>query len=378
MAHVASLFDGSYEDSRERFRNSLSRARTRWPHPQLGQHRLEGDEDLTIDWIQADALKEKTRLLVLTSGQHGVEGYVGAAVLQLFLDDIVPRLLPRNAGLLVVHATNPWGMKHRRRTNAANVDLDRNFFWDPGAFEYSSNPDYGRLDALLNPRGPVRRRRGSGFSLACGLLRHLVTLGYQRFRKAIVSGQYSVPEGLYHGGVCRQEETRVVMDLLRGCMAEYERTVVLDLHAGRGPRGRLSLATSWMEPEPPAALGRRLSGPRVLRTDPSHYHALPADLIDYLYMLKIYEFPERGLFAAGLELGTLGDSPTALVRRLRAEILEHQLHRFGAEDQSLREWAEREFEELNAPQDPSWRETAVAEARQALEGILCAEGFMSR
>jgi len=375
VAHLTSLFARGYEESRERFRQCLSKAGTRWPHPELGHHRLEGDDDLTIDWIRADALEEKSRLLVVTAGQHGVEGLVGAAVLQLFLEGYVPRLRPRNAGLLVIHAINPWGMKHRRRTNAANVDLDRNAFWDPQAFGYSSHPDYPRLDALLNPQGPVRRR-GSILWLACRLLRLLVALGYGRFRKAFVSAQYRVPEELHYGGACHEPETRVVADLLRSGMADYERTVLLDLHAGRGPRSRVSLVTSWMEAEPPAAVARRLSCPRVLRTDPFYHHGLPADLVDYLYTLRLHEYPQRGLFAAAVEFGTLGSSPWAWLRRLRAEILENQLHRYGAQDERLREWVESEWERLYAPQEPSWREQAVAEARKALEGILRAESFL--
>jgi hypothetical protein len=42
----------------------------------------------------------------------------------------------------------------------------------------------------------------------------------------------------------------------------------------------------------------------------------------------------------------------------------------------MREWMKREYDELFLPSDPKWRQKAEADARQAFEGILSAEGYL--
>ena len=130
MNQITALFPESYETSRARFHDDLAQVQRFWPQARLFRHRLDGDEDLTIDWIYSDALEKNDKVFILTTGEHGVEGYVGSAVLQRFIDLYMPRFNPDNTGLLLVHTINPWGMKHKRRTNAKNVDLNRNFVWE--------------------------------------------------------------------------------------------------------------------------------------------------------------------------------------------------------------------------------------------------------
>ena len=115
MSELHELFPTTYEASRARFRNHLSTVQSMWPKADLFQHVLPGDEDLTIDWIYSEALESNERVLLFTTGEHGVEGYVGSAMLQRFIEVYTPRLNPRNTGILLLHAINPWGMKHHRR-----------------------------------------------------------------------------------------------------------------------------------------------------------------------------------------------------------------------------------------------------------------------
>jgi hypothetical protein len=69
---------------------------------------------------------------------------------QRFIDKYLPRLDPRTTGLLLVHAINPWGMKHHRRVNADNIDLNRTFLWNQ-AFDPAFNPEYDFLNDYINP-----------------------------------------------------------------------------------------------------------------------------------------------------------------------------------------------------------------------------------
>jgi hypothetical protein len=380
VTQVSALFPGSYEESRARFRGEIQRVRKLWPGARLEGHRLAlaEDDDLTIDWIEADPLERREKLLILTTGEHGIEGRVGSAMLCLFLAEFLPRLEPQSTGLLFVHAINPWGMKHGRTSNARNVDLNRNFVRDPDAFDPAINPDYGRLGSTLNPEGPIRSLFWSNVSFFLRLLWHMAALGTGRLRQAALLGQYRFPSGIYYGGEALQEETRVLIDLYRRHIRGHERVVHLDMHTGYGPRYQMGLVNSALEPRDSQELARRFGYPLAVKADPSEFYPIQGDMIDYVYTLVGEEFPEVGLYATSFEFGTLGDSLPAALRSLRAVVFENRMHRFGAGNQGVREWVEGEFRELYVPQEERWRAAAVADARQAFEGILGTEGFLSR
>ena len=81
-------------------------------------------EELAIDiaWLGAGRPR---RVLLHSSGLHGVEGFAGSAI-QLQLLDELPRL-PEDGAVLIAHVLNPYGMAWLRRVNEHNVDLNRNF-----------------------------------------------------------------------------------------------------------------------------------------------------------------------------------------------------------------------------------------------------------
>ena len=74
MTETQALFPETYEASRERFRNNLPAIQVMWPQAKLFQYKLAGDEDLTIDWIYSTAAESNEKILLFTTGEHGVEG----------------------------------------------------------------------------------------------------------------------------------------------------------------------------------------------------------------------------------------------------------------------------------------------------------------
>ena len=329
-----------------------------------------------MDWITADALQDKTRLLIFTTGEHGIEGYVGSAVLQLFLNEFLPRLDPHSTGLLLIHAINPWGMEHRRRTNAANVDLNRNF-GGSHAFNSSLNLEYVRLASLLMPQGSIRSLFLSHLAFAIRLLRSLVTIGPQALRKATLLGQYCFPQGIYYGGETWQEETRTMIELYRTRMREYEHIVHLDMHTGYGPRYQMSLVNSCLEPTDSREFVERFGYPRVVKSDPAEFYSIQGDMVDWVYTLVRNEFPGKRLYSTSFEFGTYGDSMLAALHSLRTMILENQLHWFAA-SAGVQARIQHDFQELFLPREERWREAALANARRALEGIFRAQDFLAR
>ena len=71
------------------------------------------------------------------------------------------RAADRGIALLLIHAVNPFGFSHLKRTNEDNIDLNRNF--NDFATPYPDNPVYEQVHDLLVPKAwpPSRRERGA-------------------------------------------------------------------------------------------------------------------------------------------------------------------------------------------------------------------------
>jgi len=381
-ARIAALFPRSYDGSRARFRQNLDRVQQFWPNARLLSHRISSEEGLTIDWIEASASGSCERVLILTTGEHGIEAYVGSAVMQVFIDELIHRLQPEFTGLVLVHAINPWGMKYRRRVNSQNVDLNRNFIWrDPDSvdqdnrYDPSFNETYTTLTSLLNPCKPARGWWMDNLSLATHCLRSVLSLSSSKVHESTLIGQYFDPRGLYYGGTEMQEETRVLVDIYRSQIEAYRQILLLDMHTGYGPRYQMSLVNSAHEVCDSDWFIRQFRYPLVVKANADEFYSIQGDMIDFIYNLVGEEYPDKGLYATSFEFGTFGDSIRASFRNLRAMVLENQLHWYGANNPSVQAWVRREFEELYFPAEEKWRAKCILDARQAFEGILRAEGF---
>jgi Protein of unknown function (DUF2817) len=383
MSELDQLFPVSYESSRQRFRKAFALIQELWPGARLETHALAGEENLTIDWVVADALERREKLLIFTSGQHGVEGYIGSGMLQLFIEQYLPHLSPKRTGLMLVHCLNPWGMKNCRRVNAQNVDLNRNFVWGPGRGQADAyfaekfpNIPYERLSLFLNPQGEINAIPANYWRFLLGLGGRALSMGLRKFQGAILVGQYNFPKGIFFGGQGYQEETSVVTELLRENIGRYAQILFLDMHTGYGPRSQMSLVNSSLEMRDSQYFQQTFGYPLVVKTNPKEFYSIHGDMVDYVYRFVQNEFPDKKLYATSFEFGTFGDSSLAAVRSLRTMILENQLHWFGAKSDEAKVKALKDFRELYFPESESWRAKAIADAKQAFRGILTAEGYL--
>ena len=381
-AEPAGWFPESYDASRTRFREHYERVRQLWPPARLEHQALLVERDLSTDWVQAAPLRQPERLLIFTTGEHGIEAYVGAAVLQVFVQEFLERLDPDTTGLLLVHCINPWGMQHGRRVNAQNVDLNRNFLWEAAGeerpFDPELNPAYRRIHGLLCPERPLGSRLGANLAFWGGVLGGLRSLGAAGLREASLLGQYHTPQGICFGGTGYQEETRLLMRLYQEGMAPYPQVLDLDMHTGYGPRYEMSLVNSIHEPLASDEFARRFDYPRVVKSNPDEFYRIQGDMIDYLYQMAGHTYPTKRLYATSFEFGTFGNSLAGALRSLRATIWENQVHWHTAASAQMQAFAAREFRELFFPAEPGWRAKALSDARRALAGILRAEGYLGK
>ncbi|MFN8434819.1 MAG: M14 family metallopeptidase [Anaerolineales bacterium] len=375
MSSITSLFPTTYESSRERFRGYLPTIQTMWSKAALHQHVMSFDNSLTIDWIYSPATEKNEKILVFTTGEHGVECYVGAAMMHRFVEDYMPKLDPRTTGILLVHAINPWGMKNHRRGNKDNIDLNRTFMLDP-QFDPTFNTEYEKLDAFLNPKGQLQSTFFSNIAYLLGLAYHIAKVGMRNFRFALLLGQYRNPQGLYYGGKEMPEETRTIMDLYKMALRDYDQVLHLDMHTGYGPRYQMSLVNSALDKGTSEYFEQRFNYPLVVAATADEFYAIRGDMIDYIYGLQQRDHPTKRLYATSFEFGTLGDTLYGLFQSPRVMIHENRAFWHGASNDQVHAEAKRGFEELFNPSAADWKEKAVRDAEQAFEGILKAEGFV--
>ena len=369
-----SLFPESYEASRTRFLHDVELLRPKWPSARLESHPLKDHPNLSIDWFWAEP-RLKENLVMISTAEHGIEGYVGSAMLKLFMDEFAPRFNPENTGLLLIHAINPWGMKKHYRVNQNNVDLNRNFVFD-GNFSPTINPDYDLIEDFLNPQRPVRGLTIETLPFIAKVINKMISPGRARVQAASLLGQHRHPKGIYFGGTALQEETTVLMNLYRAVLTEYQNFIQVDMHTGYGPRYQMTVIVPPLDPTPSAEAVNKFKYPLIQKIDADEFYAINGDMGEYVYRLRDAEFPDKQVFACGFEFGTFGDSLSALIRSLRITVLENQLRHHGAVSPKAEAQIRAEYQELFFPSETKWREKAVSDCRQAYEGIFTAYGLL--
>ena len=281
-------YPASYEDSRARFIQYLGLVGQGWLQARLESYPLQAHPDLSIDWIRAEAPQPEA-LVFVSTGLHGIEGYVGAAMMKLFVEEFLPRLDPQRTGLLLVHAINPWGMRHFRKVNENSVDLNRNYV--NGKFDPEINPDFLKLKYLINPQQPARPFPLENLSFWGRLVRALVTAGADSISNAALYGQSHTPNGIYYTGQRLEEETVVMMNLCRAALERYRTVLQLDMHSGYGPRTQMNLSLSQLEPLSSEEISRKFDYPLALKVAPGEFYAMVGDLAAWYYERRKNDAP---------------------------------------------------------------------------------------
>jgi hypothetical protein len=173
----------------------------------------------------------KSALLVV-SGTHGPEGFVGSAAQVALLDAIASGMPVPPVRIVLVHAINPFGFAHITRTTENNVDLNRNFIdWSAGA---PSNAAYAELHAAMCPSV------WSSEVLLAGDAERVAWIernGQGAFVDMTSRGQYSHPEGLNYGGRGPEWSNRTLEAIVRRHLSDVERIALIDWHTALGERG---------------------------------------------------------------------------------------------------------------------------------------------
>ncbi|MEO6032022.1 MAG: DUF2817 domain-containing protein, partial [Burkholderiaceae bacterium] len=147
-ALAAACFSPSYASARARFLLAADRAGARVDVLTNTVASAPDGGTLTTD-VAVLGSAQAERALLIVSGTHGPEGFVGSAAQIALLDALARRADELEVRVVLVHAINPWGFAHISRTTENNVDLNRNFIdWSSGS---PANPRYAELHASMCP-----------------------------------------------------------------------------------------------------------------------------------------------------------------------------------------------------------------------------------
>jgi hypothetical protein len=231
MVSISECFSESYAEARAKFCGAAATAGgalRSWFNPHA---KGPNGELLYLDTARfgpADA----TNMLVMISSTHGVEGHCGSGAQVAWLRTGGAAKLPKDTGVLLVHAINPYGFAWTRRVNEDNVDLNRNFVdHDKG---YPRNDGYLEIaDAILPALWDDASIAESERTFAAFAQKH----GAFGLQGAISGGQYTRPDGIFYGGAKPTWSNRIIRAIAREELGHAKRVGVIDYHTGLGPFG---------------------------------------------------------------------------------------------------------------------------------------------
>ncbi len=364
-------FYNNYDEVRNHLKDRVKKLRKKGIKVKTSKYSIDKSDDLYIDNIYLPAKKKKENLIVLTTGVHGIEGFIGSVMLDVFMEEIYPELNTKNTGILIVANVNPYGMKYKRRYNENNVDLNRNFILDWDKFDLKSNKDYREVKDFLQPKGKIGNAfwHEAGFYLDLGI--EAITKGTSKVSDALLTGQYEYPQGVYYGGNGDEKSTKYLKGVFEECLdGKYKNIVHIDIHSGYGPRYNMVIFNSVYETMTEAESKKTFNYDYVISHDSESFYATTGDTTDYFYRLAESKKTKKKLFSTCFEFGTIGDGFMDSIKSLKYTVDENRQNWYPTDNKIAAEVVNENYKELFYPTEKAWREKTVKDFKDAAKGVL--------
>lgn len=349
------MFEKTYAEARERFRAAAVAAGVNERECSQHQHPLcgPGGEKLFVDVATWGSL-EADRTLVLMSGTHGIEGFVGSAIQTALLEGRYgPR--PHDLRILLVHALNPYGFAWYRRANESGVDLNRNFV------DFTSLPPNPRFTrALANALVPAVWDGSEDAELGKWVTAH----GIEGLKQIVPLGQYEHWFAPFYGGRVPEWSNAAFRTIVRAHLKDSRNIVFIDYHSGLGEHGTGQLIARSGAAGREADAGERLWGAAYVKPSDQATvaYAISGDTLTALHGM----LPDGALLTcASHEFGT-----RPVLDVLKAVRFDHYLHTYG--DLNLSRLIEQKalLREAFCPLDEVWERQVLDGAGHALASVL--------
>ena len=367
-------FYTTYDQVRAGLQARVDKLRAADVEVQVSEHAVDESDGLYIDTLYIPAaMEERKNLIILTTGVHGMEGYIGSVMLDVFFEEIFPTL-DSDTGVLVVANVNPYGMKYLRRYNENNVDLNRNFILDWDNFDLTSNKDYPEVKGFLQPEGKIGNALWHEVGFYAHLAKEAITKGADKVSDALLTGQYEYPEGVYYGGNGDEASTTYLKGVFEDCLdGAYENLIHIDIHSGYGPRYNMVIFNSVYETMTEAETKEAFGYDYVISHDSEPFYATTGDTTDFFYRLAESKQTDKALFSTCFEFGTIGDGFFDSILSLKYTVDENRQHWYPTGNKITAQVVEENYKELFYPTETEWREKTIEDFVAATNGVLQAK-----
>ena len=370
-------FSNDYPTARARFQSSAEKMASSWPLALRRSFKVPSqvDQDLTVDYLYLPAQVKTERLLVITSGVHGIEGYTGSAIQLMMLHEFADEFDRQRTGYLFVHAVNPYGFKFHRRATESSVNLNRNFSTMSDMY-LKENEAYAKISNQLEPQGqvtsPIARIVETSFGLGSQIISGKLSLS--ELTKGIGEGQYQFPRGLEYGGHENEPQTKDFISYLAEISQPYQDIIMLDLHTGLGESYQLHLMPGDAGRSVDPILFEKLFN---ITQDSSIYKYTPNTAAgfypttgDITNLLPQIMGAHQRAVSITMEFGTIGNGPIPKLKTVNRLILENQGFHFGYSSSHVQQHVQASFDELFFPKEAFWRTNVMIKSRSVLSKVL--------
>lgn len=322
------------------------------------------DDLHTIDKITIRSKKKTKQRLVLSSGLHGVEGYVGHAAIHSFLDSLLGTV-HNNTEIVIYPTLNPYGMDTHQRTNIHNVDLNRNFSKNDFS---SKNNKYLEVKEFVTPtefKNTITMNSSFYFELGKLMKRN----GVKFLNEAFLMGQNYQQNGIYYTGTTYEPETIYIMNQFKSFMKTKTPLVWIDIHSGYGPKDQMSIINSQYEIDVTKQMIEKCDYPLILGINDDDIYDTDGDIIEKLYEIRNDKYSKVDFYATTFEFGTLGLGSVKSIESLKALIARNHV-RYIQENANLSDYAVKLMKKQFAPKGEKWRRKADQDFLQAMNEII--------
>lgn len=351
----------TYEIHREQFNKAIAELtefsveKISWP--------LQADQNLSTEVAIVKNKKVKpNRIMVISSGIHGVEAYVGSSIQLAFINNYLKQPNEK-LDFAFVHVLNPWGMKNNRRVNVDNVDLNRNFLAEANDFD-RKNESYEKIEGFLNPKAKIDLHFAQKFMFVLDSMYYIFKFSLESLRQAILQGQYQFPKGIYFGGSHHDSLKNHIDDFVAKKLGLYEEIVWVDLHTGYGERGRLHLLANSADDENSKRIQELFPNHKIDFGQNQNFYKTTGDMISYL------SNKSTNFTGVVFEYGTMdSQKPFGSIESLRRMIIENQSFQNGRTDEN-RTAAENLILEMYNPREAAWWQKITPQTKELFDLLI--------
>lgn len=326
-------------------------------------------EELSTD-VAYHITPETTKLLIVNSGIHGVEGFYGSAMQAKWLATHKIADLPKELGVVFIHACNPYGFANIERVDQSEVDecgirhrVDPNRNFVDFSKPLPINPGYTQaFENMLIPSDWYGWKKHLATAYLFGkYLLDKICHSYSHLHYPMMGGQYWSPTGFSYGGNHPCWTNIVIKKIMDEIVSQHncDEIAIIDLHTGVGKKYQVeaysmvsednenhSRTKEWMQ-----GIVNTISSPYPISGDFSRA------MLEY--------FPGKKVTSFGVECGT--KSPITVVNSLRAQ---NWLDKYGDSTHSHEQKIKNDIKSAFCPDDNAWKTNVTDITMRILDKTL--------